>query len=352
MRKLTMNFRLLIVFAVLLAGFAITHLTTIKSENHSITKEMNAAVELTQSWFNIIKIEKEIRGIKTDALSNVPNSFMLGDDYTFTTTTLGSIHAKEISTNPDFSALIVRYINEIGLQSGDKVGLMFSGSFPSLSISTLAALQTLNIDVILMSSLGASSYGANQPNATWIDMENWLIKSGSLKYKTRLLSLGAEGDAGLGIMEEGLSKLKAAALRNNRTLFIPDSIGEAIAVRKKIFTEENISLFINIGGNHAAMGNCTHAVSLPNGLNKTISLCNDKDRGLIQEISALEIPVINLLNIKELAYQYGMDINPGIEYAASSGLFGKTNKNRIVQISVLIISILSMLILNNKIKKN
>jgi poly-gamma-glutamate system protein len=352
MRKLTMNSRLLIVFSLLLLGFGITHYSTIKNENKALSQDMNLAVELTKEWFNIVKAEKEIREIKSDAFSNVPNSFMLGDDYTSITSTLGSINAKEISTNPDFSALIVRYINEIEIQKGEKIGLMLSGSFPSLSISTLAALQTLGFDVVMMSSLGASSYGANQPNATWIDIENWLIEKGDLKYSSVLVSLGAENDHGLGLMDEGINQLKAAAYRNNTNLFLPNSIGEAIAQRKKIFEEENIALFINIGGNHAAMGNCTHAVTLPNGLNTSIPLCEDLDRGLIQELSALGIPVINLLNIKELAFQYGMDINPGIDYAASSNLYGKTTKNRLVQLSVLIICVLSMLILKIEKKKN
>lgn len=344
MRKLSLNIRLLIVFIIFLVGFIISNFCFTTNKESSYKQEMMQAVELTKKWFNIIQEQKEIRNIYSDAISNVPYNFLLGNDFTFTTTTLGSINAKEISTNPDFSALMIKLITEAGIKEGDKVGLIISGSFPSLAISTLAALQILKIDVLLSSSLGSSSFGANQEGATWLDMENWLIDKGGLNYHSIIVSKGAENDIGLGLTEEGNAILEDAAKRNSRTLYMPQSLSQAITDRVNLYKSNNISLLINIGGNQAAMGRCAHSVSIPNGLHKNIQLCDDDLRGVIQEINSTGVPIINLLNIKDLANRYKMDIAPGIEYAKSTNLYIEINKSRLVLTISLIVSLFFLFI--------
>ncbi len=345
MKKLSFNIRLLITFIVILSGFLVSEFAITNYKKKKYNAKMLQAVDLTKKWFKIIGDEKKTRSIISDANSNTPYNYLIGNDFTFTTTTLGSLNAKEIATNPDFAALMVRLIKEANIKDNETVGVIISGSFPSLAISTLAALQTLELDIILMSSLGASSYGANQEQATWIDMETWLIEKGDLQYNSEILSLGAENDIGFGLSDEGIFTLHEAAKRNKRTFFLPNSLNYSIHKRTELFSSKEISLLINIGGNQAALGRCTHSVSIPNGLNKNIELCNDKDRGVIQEINSLGIPIINLLNIKELANKYGMDISPGISYSKSIKLFGETKRNKTIQIIALIISLLSLLII-------
>ena len=344
MRKLSLNIRLLIVFIVFLVGFIISNFCFTSSVEKEYVSEMQQAVKLTKSWFKIIEHQKEIKGIHTDAISNVENRFLLGDDFTMTTTTLGSLNAKEISTNPEFAALMVHLIKESNIEKDEKVGLIISGSFPSLAISTLAALQTLNYEVVLMSSLGASSYGANQEGASWLDMENWLIEHGGLRYRSTIVSKGAENDVGLGLTEEGNRLLQKVADLHGIQLYEPESLSQSIKSRTSILSTKNISLLINIGGNQAAMGSCTHSVSIPNGLNQNLQLCDDKNRGVIQEINSMGIPIINLLNIKDLANTYHMDIAPGINYAESSELYQEKTINKWVLSLTLIIGLCFLII--------
>ena len=348
MKQLSLNIRLLIVFVVFMAGFIVSNFGFAGIEKKEYDLQMQQAVELTKEWFKIVQYQKEKRGINSDVTSNVLHNYMIGNDFTPITTTLGSLNAKEISTNPDFAALIVKFIKKAEIENGETIGVILSGSFPSLAISTLAALQTLKLDVVLMSSLGASSYGANQPDATWLDIETWLIENGGLKYKSLLVSMGAENDNGSGISDEGIRLMKEAAYRNNRELFIPESLNQSINKRVNIFTSKDISLLINIGGNHASLGKCTHSVSIPNGFNNTIQLCDDNNRGVIQEINSHGVPIINLLNIKGLASKYGIDIYPGIRYSESLNLFNKTKQNQVAHTVVLIICLLSLLILTNR----
>ncbi len=345
MRKLSLNIRLLIVFIVILMGFIISNFCFTTSTEKEYVLEMHQAVKLTESWFKIIEHQKEINDIHTDAITNIPNHYLLGDDFTMTTTTLGSLNAKEISTNPEFAALMVRLIKESKIKEYEKVGLIISGSFPSLAISTLAALQTLDHEVILMSSLGASSYGANQEGASWLDMENWLIDYGDLKYKSIIVSKGAENDIGLGLTDEGNELLQRVAELNGVELYEPESLLQSIQSRTSLLNTKGISLLINIGGNQAAMGGCAHAISIPNGLHQNIQLCDDEDRGVIQEINSLGVPIINLLNIKDLANTYHMDIAPGITYSESTELYKETKKNKLI-LSISLIIGLCFLILS------
>jgi len=345
MKQLSLNIRLMIVFFIFLAGFFISEFAFVNFIKRENEQEMLQAVELTKKWFEIIQIEKEALGIYSDANSNIPYNYLIGNDFTLTTTTLGSLNAKEVSINPDFAALMVSLVKEAKVKDGEKVGVIISGSFPALAISTMAAIQTLKLDAVLMSSLGASSYGANQPGASWLDIETWLIKKGNLNYKSVIVSRGAENDIGLGLSNEGIELIQEAADRNKTKLFLPQSISQAINDRVKIFKSNNISLLINIGGNQAALGKCVHSVSIPNGLNKNILLCDDKNRGVIQEINATGVPVINLLNIKELANKYGMDISPGIQYFESIKLYKETKKSKLILAITLLISVLSFYIL-------
>jgi poly-gamma-glutamate system protein len=319
--RLPLNIRLLFVFGIFLAGFLIIQFRFITNEAFAFNSSMKRAVELSQEWFNIIRDKKAQLGIISDVNSNIPNSFLLGNDFTLITTTLGSHTAKEVSTNPDFAALMVRLLKEAGMERGDKAGVIISGSFPALAISSLAAIQVLEMEAVVISSLGASTFGANQERATWIDMETWLVQEGDLKYSSVVVSIGAENYRGEGLPDEGKNIIKKAAEQNHHELYIPENLMESIRYKTGLLSSENISILINIGGNQAALGGCPHASSLPNGLCRELKLCHDPDRGILQEMNANGIPVINLLNIKDLASSYGIDLSPGLDYAKSTNLF-------------------------------
>ncbi|HUW92772.1 MAG TPA: poly-gamma-glutamate system protein [Bacteroidales bacterium] len=342
-----MNIKLLIAFVVLLIATTISVSLFRKQLPLAYGKEMAESVELTKRMFKVIKQLKLDRNIESDALSNVPYSFMIGDEWSEITTTLGSLEAKEISTNPDFSALIVRLLHEANITEGDKVGIILSGSFPSLAISVLAALQTMEIESVVMSSPGASTFGANQPGATWTDMESALKKQG-LHFNTVLVSIGAGDDSGAELSDEGLAIIRNTAYRNKVDLYIPPTLLESINKRVEIFKAANISLLINIGGNETALGNCNHSLSIPNGLHSKLSVCTDENRGLIARMNESGIPFINMLDLKDLASMYGIDVSPGTNYSESTGLYNTIITNKTVLGIILIISLIPILLLRKR----
>jgi poly-gamma-glutamate system protein len=347
MNRLNLNTRLLIAFVVLLAGTAASVTFFRRQQPLPYRDTMEEAVALTEKMFGVIERLKQERNIVSDAHSNVPYNFMIGDEWSDITTTLGSLEAKETSTNPDFAALIVRLLHEAGITGGEKVGVIISGSFPSLAISALAALQTMGIEPVVMSSLGASTYGANQPGATWIDMETALRREG-MKFKSILVSAGATGDNGTGLSPEGMAIIGNAANRNRVDLYIPESLYESVMRREAIFREVNISLLINIGGNETALGGCAHALGIPNGLNYEMNHCDDPDRGLISRLNESGIPFINMLDIKDLASRYGIAIAPGTKYSESTNLYSTTTTNRVMLAFILAISLVPLFFLRKR----
>ena len=349
MRQLSLNIRLLIAFGVLLTGAVASRYFVNKSMPLDYANTMHESVTLTKNWFSIIGELKNEQGIRSDAVSSIPYSYMLGNDWSDITTTLGSLEAKEISTNPDFSALIVRLLHEAGISPGDKVGLILSGSFPSLAVSTLAALQTMKTEALVMSSLGASTYGANQPGATWLDIEAALHKSGGLKYRSMLVSAGAGDDCGNGFSPEGLAAIQHAAYRNKVKLYVPSSLKESVDQRFEILKTNNIALLINIGGNEAALGGCSHSLSIPNGLHSEIKGCNDENRGLIIRMNEQKVPFLNMLDIKNLAVRYGMDVSPGKSYTESTNLYSETGTNKPVMGIILVVGLVPLFFLRKKI---
>ncbi|MEN8155886.1 MAG: poly-gamma-glutamate system protein [Bacteroidota bacterium] len=343
--------KLFITLLIILAGTLFVGFYNTRNTELPYAATMREAASLAQEWFTVIELQKRERGIRSDTYSNVPNHFMIGDDWSDITTTLGSLEAKEAATNPDFSALVVRLLHEAGIQQDDTVGVILSGSFPSISISVLAALQTLGIDAVVMSSLGASTYGANQPEATWIDMERWIRRKGGLKYRSELVSMGAGHDNGNGLQEEGRIALQLAAERNHLELYIPESVTTSIMHKTDLLSDGGISLLINVGGNMAAMGACAHSLNIPNGLNLSMKTCSDTTRGIISRLSEKGMPFIQFLNIKELAVTYGIDMAPGNRYADSTNLYHTTRSNRLVSVLVLIFCVIPIAFLKKEVKK-
>lgn len=307
--------------------------------------QMSSAVELAENWMSIIDHIKNRDQQNTKNIDNRKFLGLLGEEYSEITTTLGSLEAKKISLNPQFAALTVKFLNDADIDSTKIVGIILSGSFPGIAISVLAALQTLKINAIIMSSLGASSYGANNPEATWLDIENWLNIYGGMKYKSVLVSLGGDNDTGEGLSDTGIEIMKNAITRTQRTLYVPNSLRESIEKHVQILIKNNVDLLINIGGTHASLGECIHNTTIPNGYISKLNTCNDSLRGIMFRFSELGKPIIHFLNIKNLAIKNGIpfDYDPESKIPPSLCYSGKYE---IIPIIISLVVVFLLLFLN------
>jgi poly-gamma-glutamate system protein len=279
--------------------------------SHPLRHKMIDAVQRTERAFAVVDSAKRAEGCGFPAESRLPWKTLLGEDYTVMTTTLGSREAKEVSTEPAWASVMVRLLNEAGVAEGDTVAVLISSSFPALAIAALAGLHEMGAVPLVMSSVGASSYGANVRGGTWLDWERWLRDSGVLQVRSVLVTPGGEDDVAAGMPEEGRTWIEEAAHRNGVSLMHPESLADAIDVRLALLEQTRPRAVINIGGGQASLGACRHATTLPVGLWGFTPKCDCPDRGMLTRLSEQGVPVIHLLQIRRLASLYGLDPEPG-----------------------------------------
>lgn len=147
-----------------------------------------AAADLLEDCFRQVRTYKEELGIPLSEL-DYHQTGMIGESYTGITTTLGAIEAKRTTAWPEMGALCVRLLHEAGVRSGDTVGAGFSGSFPAMDLAVIAACQVMGVELIYISSVGASTYGANHPALTFPEMAHRLVEDGLLETDSAAVTL-------------------------------------------------------------------------------------------------------------------------------------------------------------------
>jgi poly-gamma-glutamate system protein len=150
--------------------------------------------------------------------------------------------------------------------------------------------------------------------ATWLDLHAWVLAAGVLDSCSSRVTLGAEDDVGGGLTEEGQTWLQEALDRNGQEALQAASLDEAIADRLRFLDSGSLAAVVNIGGGQAALGPCPHAAILPNGRWPAVPACRCPDRGVLTRLQERAIPIINLLSLRELAMQQGLDPEPGAGY--------------------------------------
>jgi len=319
---------MLVLLGVSLGALALVEHSLVQEFPRADAPLMRRAAARTEEWFSAIRALKESRHLWNPSQGQSDHAWMLGEPYSLITTTLGSHEAKLTAANPLFAALLVRLLHDAGVESGEGVGITLSGSFPTLGIAALAAVEVLGARAVLVSSLGSSSYGANQPDATWIDMETWLGQQATMRASSVFVTPGAEGDSGGGLPEGGLDLLIEAARRTGVHLTIPESLDEGIRLRTSLFFSRGISALVNIGGGQTSLGICPHALVLPTGYQQFLPPCSHPGRGVIERIAERGIPVIHLLNVRELAHRYGLPVGGVVGHTEPGQIFSERSVER------------------------
>ncbi len=275
------------------------------------------AAQLDKQAQEIIKREISKRGYVID-IQNDPNmSGMIGPQYSQITTDRGYIRDKLISTNPNNAAVLIDLYHKAGLKPGDYVAVTFTGAFPAMNIAVLAACKVMDLKPVIITSEGASTWGANWDEFTWLDMETALVNSGIWNYKSVAASIGGGNDHGRGLSPEGRDLLEKAIGRNNVALIssIDDenptgSLQLNIDKRIEIFDREleggSYKAVINVGGGLAAIGSPQNGKLILPGYNGHLYEREFPARGTINILAERRIPVIHLLQIAQFADKYDL----------------------------------------------
>ena len=272
------------------------------------------ASKLTEKSANYLKEFRLQKGVFIDAVNDPNETALIGQDITPITTDRGYIEAKLTSINPNFAAVIVDMLKESDIQENDIVAVAFTGSFPGLNIAVLSALQILHLKPLVITSLGASNWGANDPYFTWLDMERELFDAQIIKYKSIAASIGGGLDRGRGLSPQGRKLIREAIKRNGIEFINEDHLEQSINKRMEIYNNHkknnSIKAFINVGGGIASLGSTENAQFISSGFSKTLAMKNFPRRGVLIHMAEENIPIIHLLNITQLALNYGLPVSP------------------------------------------
>jgi poly-gamma-glutamate system protein len=362
--------RALVAALAVVGLIAVEVFPTEEQQPHYATKML--AARKAQDALDAIRDASERKGLPLRAHTDPANSRLIGEVLSPITSGSGSLVSKQTSVNPNFAAVVVQWLKELGIKSGDVVAVGVSGSFPAMNVAVYSALHELGAEPIIISSTAASQWGANDPNFTWLDMEALLRKKEVFPYKSVAASLGGVGDDGIGLTKGGIRMLERAIERNeipyladieparpaknddeeanqptaNLALVDQDRVRERMRVYYEMAGDRTIKAYVNVGGGTVSVGTKV-------GKRKFLPGVNERPPKGIEEMppsvlgAFLEsgVPGIHLTRIIDLAEEYGLEIAPRVTPDPGSGaVFQKRQPNRWLAGIVLALILLSLFV--------
>jgi poly-gamma-glutamate system protein len=252
---------------------------------------------------------------------------LIGYHRTSITTDLADHEEKILTTNPNLAAAMIAILKEAGLQRGDYVAVGITGEFPGANLALFSAMEVLGLNPIIITTVAASSFGANRDFYTWLDMERALYDSRLLSFRTYYTTIGGLDDLGGGLMPDGIANILAAIERTERILIRENSFEQNINARLAAFEsmlprrmddhgffiadqyDVYFSAFINIGTSVTNVGSLHNARNLPTGIITSIYGFEDRDLGLLRTFYDRRLPFIHLEDMFIIVEQYNLERN-------------------------------------------
>jgi poly-gamma-glutamate system protein len=279
----------------------------------SCADAMVRAGQIMEQAILAISSQREQAGAEFDSQADPNRTGLIGPEVSPLMTTLGDLAAKRSTTNPNVAAYIVYLLFQAGVRPGDRIAIASSGSFPALLVASLAAAKAMEIAPVTILSLGASSYGATDPDFTLLDIYDVLQREHICDVPPAAVSLGGDKDVGLDLEAEIRARLTQKMQASGVPFLHEPDLGLNVAERLRIYqlgAAGKIAAFINSGGGYANLGTSPLALDVRPGLNRNLTLPAAAERGVLFEMTARRVPVIHLLFIKGLVTQAGLPWDP------------------------------------------
>ena len=288
-----------------------------KNDSPSYEKKIIAA-ELMQDAMSTLKSARMEAGVFMD-IENDPNETgLVGSSFSLITTDEGDLDAKLTTLDPNFSAAMVDLMNQVGLGKGDTVALLLTGSMPGANIATLTACSALGLVPVTITSVGASQWGANHEDFTWLDMEAILFEHGLIPGRSVAASIGGRNDmgrllspAGRRIIEENIEAHGLPLIRTSR---LADNIQARMDILGSYQMIGSFDAMINVGGGVASLGTSFNLKLLPPGVVRRTDVVNVSRpggiEGILSKFAKFNVPVLHILNIRSLTEQLGIPFAP------------------------------------------
>ena len=253
---------LVAIFSIMMVYFALANITyyeTVgfqdKIEAAIIMKEaLSVLKKEVKKQYPDVPILEDIDPNLTGLIFNRPNSPM--------TTYSGDLKSKQTVLKPNFAALIVDLFIQAKLSKEDTIAIGMTGAMPGANIALLSACEAMEIVPVIITSIGASQWGATDSNFTWLDMEAVLHENNIISHKSIAASLGGRNDE---YKEKKIAKiiyggkrgaeLASKAIKRNGITKI-----KGYSKRKSLYEDfikgniSDYSAYVNIGGGVSSMG--------------------------------------------------------------------------------------------------
>ncbi len=277
-------------------------------------QQMLEASTLASEAMDTLRTERLRRGPSIDPIADPSGSGLIGVAISEVTSNSGNLLAKQTTINPNWAAVAIELLREAGVREGDTVAVGLSGSFPSMNIAVYAALTTLRIKPIPISSVTASQWGANRPRYLWLGMEQFLHKRKIFPFRSVATSLGGAEDRAAGVSDEGMRILRNAIKRSKLPFIDAENYAASVVERMAIYGEhaggKEIAAYINIGGGTSSVGTKRSKFAFQPGINRR----TPPKAALIDSVMARFLdqgkPVIHFLQINRMAQRYGLPLSP------------------------------------------
>ncbi len=302
------GFVLVALFAI--GGMAAVEYLQIVRQRPYYREKLDAS-KLALAAMSVIKQERIERDVAIDPETDPSGSGLIGSFVSPVTTDAGDLEAKQASVNPNFAAVVVDLLRRAKVKPGDPVAVGVSGSFPAINIAVYAAVAALHLQPTIISSVGASQWGANDPSFVWIDMEAVLHDKGIFPFRSTAASMGGKNDKAREITAAGRAMILSAIKRNGLQLVRASNVREDIDDRMAVYFRRTApKAYINVGGGVASTGVRSFKRFLRPGLILADLPTDPKTDSVINRFLKERTPVIHIENVKQLARHYGLPLNP------------------------------------------
>lgn len=326
---------LLVAFIILLVSIVFVLAGAKKVEVPYYDYEKKAELRMRDYMKRIMQYKKDLHIEKGDIIYydeaktkiDEERSYIIGDEFTEITTTVGDIAAKRTASHDKSAALMVSILYKNGVRPGDTVAAQMTGSFLGYDLALLSACEEMNVKLAYMVSFGSSMYGANQTKLTFPDMLIKLIDDGVVTNEPLAISIGGDFDIGEEMEPIVRDEVKERLMKSKYDFIYERDFSKNVDYRMKLYDKYDFDFFIAVGGNVTSLG---------------MGEKGDK-KGLLQIYKEKGKKTMQMINIKKLVYDYGMDFDTPTLSETKDSIYYEKKYNVLVAIVGIIISILILL---------
>ncbi len=223
----------------------------------------------------------------------------------------GALESKQITTDPNFAALVVKIFRDADLGRGDVIAVAWTGSLPGANLAVMSAADAMGLEPIIITSVSSSMYGANIPEFTWLDMEKALRENDVFTFSSVSASLGGDSDIGGGLSKRGRKLAEQAIERSGAEKLAEPNLTKQVSRRLETYYgragKKTIKAYVNVGGGMGSIGARVNLRAIRPGLNKSVWGMRFHVPGAMTVMARKGMPVIHIGRIEQMCSRYGFE---------------------------------------------